>query len=412
MRRFYILLGLGIFILFSGLATGFALYYRLVVLVGLLLIVAFAWSYLSLRKVRLTYERTASRVQVGDVIETRVKLTNDGPFPVFGLEVRDLLELPGPASGRVLHVGPGQTKEVLLRGVATRRGIYSLKGPAVMSVDPFGIVRRVKRDSETFELVVYPAAELIPDFVASYVELTGDGGFRRTSYEMVGTVSSIREYHPGDSFKYVHWKSSARLGDLMVKQFDGGQEKRMWVLMDLDGKAQAGDGPESTEEYIVTVAASVVDRYIGLDWSVGLAGQGEQFHLLWPQQGPSAREQAMRLLASVRAQGEAPLTSALTTISQIVSSPPSTVILITSSLDPSWQSEVAGLRRFGNAAMVVLVDPASFGGKGETKPMVASLMAAGVPTFVVSKGKSIAKQLEAEAGVQEGLLARGRRNGA
>lgn len=392
MKRFLFLLVLALFVLVSGLSTGFPLYYRLFVLLVLVLGAGLAWSYFSLRWVRLTFERPAKRVQVGDSVETRVAVNNTGPIPMLGVEVWDLLDLPGGGSGKVVHLGAGKTKEIVLRGSATRRGIYTLKGPALVSVDPLGVLRRSRRAPGTAELVVVPAVQPIPDFVTSYVDLLGEEGSHSRAHTTGGAISSVREYLPGDNYKYVHWKTTARTGELMVKQFDAGKERRMWVLLDLHREVQAGQPPHSTEECAVTLAASVVNRYVGLEWSVGVAGTGDAHYAMWPQSGPSALEEALRMLASVRGEGTVPLSTALGAMVDMVSSPPGTVVLITPSTDPSWGSQLAALSRFGNSILVLLIDAASFGGASEVGPLAFALRAARVPTYVIRKGISLGKQ--------------------
>ena len=70
-------------------------------------------------------------------------------------------------------------------------------------------------------------------------------------------VTTIRQYAPGDAYNRIHWRSSARHGDLQVKEFDLEQTADVWVFLDLQAGIHAGDGDESTMEYAVRAAAAM-----------------------------------------------------------------------------------------------------------------------------------------------------------
>ena len=70
----------------------------------------------------------------------------------------------------------------------------------------------------------------------------------------------VRPYAPGDSMNRIHWKSTARHGEIQVKEFDLEQTADAWIILDLQRGIQAGHGEESTTEAAIRAAASIADK--------------------------------------------------------------------------------------------------------------------------------------------------------
>ena len=89
---------------------------------------------------------------------------------------------------------------------------------------------------------------------------------------------------------YIHWPATARKGKLMLKQFDGGMEDVLWILLDMQAGTTVGNELENTEEFAVTAAASIAKSYSEVGWAVGLLAQSDRQFLLPPQEGAPAYE--------------------------------------------------------------------------------------------------------------------------
>ena len=74
----------------------------------------------------------------------------------------------------------------------------------------------------------------------------------------------------------------------MLKQFDGGMEDVLWILLDMQAGTVVGDELENTEEFAVTAAASIAKSYSDVGWAVGLMAHGDRQYLLAPQEGAPA----------------------------------------------------------------------------------------------------------------------------
>ncbi|MDP6514414.1 MAG: hypothetical protein QF878_14620, partial [SAR202 cluster bacterium] len=81
LRRFYLILALIAITLFTGMATGFGLFFRLIYILGLTLVLGFIWNWVNLRGMEVTIDRRSKRVRVGDVVEERITVRNRSNLP-------------------------------------------------------------------------------------------------------------------------------------------------------------------------------------------------------------------------------------------------------------------------------------------------------------------------------------------
>src|SRR5690606_17012240 len=126
-------------------------------------------------------------------------------------------------------------------------------GPiSLRSSDPFGLFVHERVIDQTHDLVVYPAIMELSNFEIPLGELAGESRIQRRTQQVTPSASGIREWQRGDSFNRIHWRSTARAGRLMVKEFDLDPTSDIWLVLDLEQRVQAGAGEESTEEYAVT----------------------------------------------------------------------------------------------------------------------------------------------------------------
>jgi uncharacterized protein (DUF58 family) len=172
-------------------------------------------------------------------------------------------------------------------------------------------------------------------------------------------ATTVRPWAPGDSFNRIHWRTTARHGEIQVKEFDLEQTADAWIFLDLDAKVQAGEGDESTLEVGVRAAASIADRALVENRAVGMTTTGLRNGLLPADRGSRQHMKVMQLLAAVEGDGTLPLAEAL------VQGLPRlrrgmTAVVITPSVDRSWVRPLASLRPRGVASVVIALDAPSF----------------------------------------------------
>ena len=392
-QRLHAVLALLFLSLFLSLGTGYAIYYRLLAVTTLVLAGSALWAHLNLWGTRITFQRTFGKLQVGESVDSRITIHNSAPLPKLGLEIEDMPELPGHNSGAVVNV-PGAGELTLASSIPLRhRGIYQVGAPTVTSSDPFSFVRLRRRNPGEQQFVVYPYMVEIPPFSITRGEIVGEGNVQGSSPEATSSVSTIRDYQPGDSSKYIHWPSTARKGNFMVKQFDTGMEDLVWILLDLHGESHYGEGPESTEEYAITAAASVARSYSEAAWAVGLMAQGDRSYIMAPQEGAPALDRLLLALTEARAHGNLPFRELLTLWHSQISSQAVSLVVVTPSVDPAWIPLLESLIHQGISATVVVVDPKSFGDRRDPGLVLNQLNQRGTPIYLLQHNEDIAQSL-------------------
>jgi len=215
---------------------------------------------------------------VGQVFEERFEIQNDSRLPRLWLEVRDQSALPGSRGSRVLTMMRGRQRQYYrVRTRLVQRGVFPL-GPTVLaSGDVFGLFPVSRTVSSGGSLLVYPMMVEVRAFPNPPGLLPGGEALRRRTHQVTPNAAGVREYEPGDSLSRIHWLSTARRDRLMVKEFELDPLADVWIFLDAARKVQAAiphspppqtadalwhpwtkvELPPSTEEYAVSVAASL-----------------------------------------------------------------------------------------------------------------------------------------------------------
>ena len=397
MKRMYAILSLLAVSLLLTLGTGLPEYFRIFLLATLTLGGSFIWAFLNLWATSITVQRSYSKLRVGDSLESRVVIRNSGLLPKFSLEIDDLSELPGHSTGAVVNLPPFGEASLAMSIPLKKRGIYRVGAPIVTSRDPFGIFRLKHRGPGAEQLVVLPYMVDIPPFSLAQGDISGEGSLNRSVPEATASVSTIREYQPGDSTRYIHWPATARRGNLMVKQFDGGVEDVAWILLDLQGEVQEGrkgEELENTEEYAITAAASIAKSYSERGWAVGLVSHGDRQRVLHPQEGAISLNGILVALAEAHAKGTVTLRDLLTFWQSYIPSSTVSLVVITPSLDPEWGAALESLVQQGVSATVALIDPTSFGATGDPRLVLSRLHRRGVPAYLLRQGEDLSRALQ------------------
>jgi uncharacterized protein (DUF58 family) len=416
--RRYIVLLLLVVSLIAALATGRDLFYNLLYLWLLLIVVAALWTWASLGQVRLSRHTRTLRTQVGQLFEERLSIHNDSRLPKLWLEVRDASDLPGhEASLVVASLDAGQERAWVVRTLSLRRGRYRLGPLTLTSGDPFGLFQVSRRLAHMANVVIYPSTVELPDFALPLGLLPGGDALRRRTHYVTANASTVRDYAPGDSFNRIHWRSTARRDRLMVKEFELDPQADVWLFLDGERAAQAARDeplpefkvsdrwwealdqlqhatvlPPSTEEYGVSVAASLAQYFIRRDRAVGLVAFGRTREVIQPDRGERQLTRLLETLAVFQAAGQVPLREALVLEGAHLPRG-TTTILISPSRDMHWVMEAQSLKRSGLRMVAVVLDPSTF---AEPSAPVASnayladsLWATQIPAYRVCQGDSL-----------------------
>ncbi|MGW1467684.1 DUF58 domain-containing protein [Streptomyces sp. NPDC002308] len=213
-----------------------------------------------------------SRVPAGSEARVHLRVDNASRLPSGLLMLQDRVPyVLGPRPRFVLdRVEPGGRREVSYRVRSDLRGRYPL-GPLQMRLaDPFGMCELTRSFSAHDTLVVIPRTQALPPLRLTGAA-SGYGDGRQRSLAQAGEDDVLpRGYRHGDDLRRVHWRSTARYGELMVRREEQPQRARASVLLDTRRSAFRGSGPESAFEWAVAAAASALAHLVERGFAVRL----------------------------------------------------------------------------------------------------------------------------------------------
>jgi uncharacterized protein (DUF58 family) len=197
------------------------------------------------------------RVVVGDPARGAVTVRNPTGRRVLGLTV----EIPvgvGLAELAMPSLKPGGSFTNAFAIPTLRRGVIPVGPVRTVRADPIGLVRRELIWTEADELIVHPRTVGIPSTSTGLIrDLEGTPTRDLTSSDVA--FHALREYQPGDERRYIHWKSSAKTGTYMVRQFEQTRRSHLVVALSL---ATSDYATEEEFELAVSVAGSLGVRAI------------------------------------------------------------------------------------------------------------------------------------------------------
>lgn len=209
-------------------------------------------------KVKIRTDVDPTRVTVGDPATGRIEVRNLSGRGMLPL----LVELPvGRSAARFTlpSLGSGKSHEELFVVPTERRGVIQVGPATTVHGDPLGLVRRTMEWTEQSELFVHPAT--------TSLEPLGAGLLRDLEGEVTPDLSmsdlafhALREYQPGDDRRYIHWRSSAKHGRLLVRQFLDTRRSHLAVVVDTSPEVYTGE--DAAVELAISCAASLAVRSI------------------------------------------------------------------------------------------------------------------------------------------------------
>jgi uncharacterized protein (DUF58 family) len=380
-------------ILVLALAGGHVLVWRLFSLSALLLLLSYVWARLGIHGIEGQINQPAKHCQVGDSFDVEAVISNVSLLPKLLIKVRENTNLPGHSNQLAINLRPRESYSWQTNVHCQLRGQYRLGSLTVEVADPFGLFPAHRELGESQSLLVYPATCELPHFwITSYVEPGSGQNFWLTT-EPNPVVSRVREYVPGDSLSRIHWRSTAHVGKLIVKDFDLDLSKSIWVIMDMSKPSPAGNGTNTIEEHCVMIAASLVKKYVDSGQQVGLITQGDDFYLFPPQVGHQHLWRVMGALALVKAVGEIPVNRLINREIERFGSN-SIAVVITSSTSDEMVASLLHLKSRGATMVAILLDATSFGGIVNPQGIARHLTSNGIPAYTVRQGDDLATALD------------------
>jgi uncharacterized protein (DUF58 family) len=398
--------------LITGLFTGRAFFFNLSYLFVGLVVISFLWSWLSVRWITISRRTRARRAQVGRTLDEVFQVRNQAILPKLWLEIRDHSDLPGHRASHVVPpLGIRGTYRWSVETLCLARGEFRLGPVTLISGDPFGLFLSPRRLAATSSVVVYPATVDLHALELPIGTMSGGEARRRRAHFVTTNASGVREYSPGDSFNRIHWRSTARKDQLMVKEFEIDPLVDIWLFIDFSTVSlvehpsvqrvngtgpvisTSGGIPRSTEEYSVVATASLAKYLIErLERAVGFVAYTPYREVFQPERGDRQLTHILQVLAIGRSLSDYSLAEMIALETPYLTRG-TTLVIVTSSLDESWVREAQTLTRRGIRPVCILIDPFTFGGKTPSDDLRAMLQLAKIPLIPISMGDDLAAAL-------------------
>jgi uncharacterized protein (DUF58 family) len=313
-------------------------------------------------RVRRTFPQ---RAYTGAEILLETRLHNTGLLPILWAELHDAIpqELTGdvpPAS--VLSLGPRAELRIDTRLTCSQRGYYRIGPMDIRVADPLGLSEGEFTSPEEHPLIVYPRVVPLRRLHLPSPSALAVLPSRTPLFEDPARIVGVREYSPTDSLRKVHWSATARMGELMVKEFEYGMSRSTMLCLDLSlPHYEPRDRVHATELAIV-VAASLASHAVTREHlEIGLRVEGsdplwnEQSTLRIPPRADSHNLMGiLELLARIRTVRTADFAAALRDEARRLPWG-TTIVAITGSESSELSETLLHLKRGGHAVTLIVV---------------------------------------------------------
>jgi len=303
------------------------------------------------------------RVAVGESAEVVIKLENLSRVSTGVLLLEDRLPYslggrPRFVVGRIESLGVREVRYPVRSDV---RGRYTVGPLSLRFADLFGLVELTRSFTSTDAVIVTPPVVALPP-----VHLGGDwaggGDSHSRSISTMGDDDvTTREYRHGDDLRRVHWRSTARYGELMVRREEQPWQNRGVLFLDTRIDAHRGDGPASSFEWAVSATASVGSHLAREGYGLRLVtdvGEDVSGYSFDAMTGTPFEGLLLDRLALVNASAGRDLTSGFTSIRR--GGGEGLVIAVLGSLTDADLEACARFRHHASACIAILLDTATW----------------------------------------------------
>lgn len=382
-RRVITLLALSaaMFLIATNVQAGL-LYFVSATILGLV-IVSYAYPLLALRGISVT--RSAGD-EAYEMVPTEIKiiLRNSSRRSAYLFSIEDALS---PDVFYPAEVIPGNGSEEISFMASLPRGVYPEAMVTVYCAAPFGVWRAKKKSQVPAAITVFPLFEDLGTFplleaLSSPAETLHERRGAGAGYDYLGT----RDYRAGDSMRVVHWRSSARRGELVVKEFE--EEKSAPVTILVDVSRDIGKRGDSSLDAGARLAATISNYCLKSGHPLRIAAGSHNGLNILDRPG---LESVLEWLAGLRADQGADLAKGVDEAVPYAAQR-STFIIVAQTGQTDWQGIAAAVQSRRARLITVLVDSDSFSEKPDknsaSNEIAAALAGGRVSVYGYRKGDS------------------------
>ncbi|MFQ5594029.1 MAG: DUF58 domain-containing protein [Anaerolineae bacterium] len=364
-------------LLVLGAILGQSALLLIAVLLVTVLPVSWLWNRLVLRRVAYERSLTEQRVFAGETVDLSVSLANAKLLPIPWLKVEDLvpsdLELSGrslgsshiPRRNSLTHttsLGPYEAMRWGYTIECKKRGFFFFGPARLSSGDIFGLFQQDREDDSMDRLIVYPRVVDLPELGFPGKDPFGEQKAAQRLFEDPSRTIGVREYHPEDSMKRVHWKATARQGDLQVKVYEPTITQQLVVFLNVATFPQPWMGVNvGRQEQVISIAASTAFHATSRKFAVGLIANGsvpnsDQPIKVLPSRAPDQLTHILEALAAVTSFATSSIDQVLKAASPGLAWG-ATFVVITAVVTDQLLAEIMRLRDAGRRLVLVSTDP-------------------------------------------------------
>jgi uncharacterized protein (DUF58 family) len=291
--------------------------FLLSVLLALVAGVTALWDRYALAGVTYTRRFSTLRLFAGEETDVSVEIVNAKPLPLAWVKVEDEWPAAVTVLRGKLHYSHKPERRVLInllsmrfyervrkqyRLRAVQRGVQEFGPVGLNSGDMFGFRRQQQELLQIDHLIVYPRVVPLTALALDSAQPFGDAKMRRKIAEDPLRAMGVRAYVPGDSPRYLHWKATARRGELQTRVFEPGAARAAAIFLNLTTVAGHPGIIRDYLEYAITAAASLARFILDSREAVGLYANGPRRNemglvRLPPSRRPDRWEELLEALA-------------------------------------------------------------------------------------------------------------------
>ncbi len=403
----------------GALYSGKSLWWSFAGALFALIVVSVLWAWMGVNWLRIR-RRTLTRVAyAGQTLTEEFIISNLSAIPKLFVEIRDFSDLPGHYASRVVGlIGGNKWRGWKTSTFCGWRGRYTLGPLKVRTGDPLGIYQMERSIDKINNILVYPAIWPFGDFPLPAGHLPGGTALHRRTHYVTTNAAGVRDYTNGDVINRIHWPLSMKRQRLTVKEFELDPMSEIWIILDLERAAHlaAGDAgrvggeaveviasatgafvlPPRTDEYAVSMAASVAQHFLKLNKEIGLITYSHHREVIACERGERQSNKLMEMLAVLQADGVVPFDRVLRAEGAQLPRG-ATLVAISASHDVAWALAVQQLVRSGQRVVAVVIDTQSFGSPLSSQPLITALTHTSAVVRTVRRGDSLSAAIDGSA---------------
>ncbi len=289
--------GMTLLIGFGAINTGNNLLYLLLGMMLALIILSGVLSETVLQKLQVR-RKLPDRLFAGQPALVELTLTNNKPRAAsYSIQVLDRIEGVKSADRPgvyYIRVDAGTSQSSQYRYAFARRGRFLIEGVEIATRFPFELFLKSRDlDERDVAVVVFPDPIDPPPLRTRAAELTGDVSRQRVGHG--GDFHGLRDHREGDDARNIHWKTTARRGEVITKEFE--EEEARSVTVCVDHRERSEDGSDDVE-HAIRVAAGLCRDFLARGYAVGL---GTLSGTVRPGTGPGHLDRIFHELAVLEA---------------------------------------------------------------------------------------------------------------